>query len=311
MNTKRIPALACAAAVLLAGGCGDSSGPSDVVITERQAEDAGSMIASQVADLVNDFTVPDFDASPLAKAASLIPPSSRFDSDMLRRAWPRFLASDSCASFSDTTDTDSDGVPDDLIVRFDQPGCIEVGDSVTATLSGSFRITDPGANPGFDIAYSSILLRLDHVNGDYLSFGLNGTQGVGATTTTASANSNMSYTAGARVGTQTANVSLSQNWNAGYAAASGQVLRVNEPLPDGALTVTGSSTWRSNRDNFSFALSTPQPLQHLASCQQEPAIESGTVHALVSGNSGGAYVRVQFIGCGEEPIVTLVGRPAQ
>lgn len=313
MGVKRVLPIVCAAALGFASGCGsDSSGPSNVDISDQQAQEAGSLIGAQVADLASGFTLQDFGGSPFAKAASLLPPSSRFDRDMLQRAWPRFhFSGATCASFTDTTDTDADGVPDDLVVRFDQPGCIEVGDSITATLSGSFRITDPGVDPGFNIAYSTVRLRLDHVSGDYLAFGIDGTHGASATTANASANQNMTFSIGARSGTQTANLSLSQNWTAGFAAAAGSEVVVREPLPSGAITVAGSSTWTANRTSFAFAMSTTEPLQHDATCLQEPTLSSGEVRALVSGNQGGAFVRVQFTGCGEEPIVTLVGRPAR
>jgi hypothetical protein len=41
-----------------------------------------------------------------------------------------------------------------------------------------------------------------------------------------------------------------------------------------------------------------------------PTFTAGELHALDSGNTGGAFIRLLFTGCGVEPIVTLVDQPA-
>jgi hypothetical protein len=314
MQAKRafFPFLLAMIVMVLTPGCGDDQSPTNTQITAPEAQAAGEVLAGQAAELVDHFTLTSLGDLPFQKAVEIVPASSPFRRSL---AWQRLLRyaidADSCASFTDTTDTDGDGVPDDLIVRFDQPGCTESGDSVTAQLSGSFRITDPGTTPGFDIAYSNVRLHFQEVNGNYLDLRLNGTQGVTATETVASLHENVSYVFGARQGAQTLDMQVSQNWNAGFEAAEGQSIVVDSPLPDGALTLSGSSVWGSGSHNFAFTMSTQSPLEHLASCTLTPTFESGELRALVTGNQGGAFIRVLFIGCGVDPIIALIGQPAQ
>jgi len=216
---------------------------------------------------------------------------------------------DSCVSLSDTTDSDVDGVPDDLVVRFDGTGCTESNERGTVQLSGSLRITDPGVDPGFSVAYSNVRLHATETTGDFLDLLLNGTQTVTGSATSATLTENVSLGVTGREGLRTASAHLSKNWTASFDVAEGQSFVVNEPLPDGALTLNGGTTWQSGHENFAFTVTTHAPLQHQAACATPPTFTAGELHALVSGNAGGAFIRLLFTGCGVEPIVTLVGQP--
>jgi len=291
----------------LGAGCGDDGGPSDVVLTPGQAQLVGGGVADQATNLVEAFTLDGLGESPIEKAVARAPVEPR----LRRLLFVTLAAGEDCAVFSDTTDSDADGVPDDLVVTFSSPACTTFGDSGTAIASGSFRVTDPGLDPGFTIAYSNVRLRFESATSDdYLDFRLNGTQGVATTTTSADLHEFLDLTVAARAGTQVANVTLQDNWTASFTADTGGTYDVRAPLPDGSISITGSSAWSGSGINASLGVATLEPLTYQATCTNEPVFESGQLRALIIGNRGGAFVRVQFIGCGQEPIVTLVGQPS-
>lgn len=297
--------------VVFGAGCGggDSTAPpTDTPITDQQAQDAGAAIAGQLGDLTDAFTLESASDLPFRKAARVASSiqalrGNLFVSRLLRDG----LASDSCATLSDTTDTDGDGVPNDLLVSFDSPSCIRDSAGITASLSGSLRITDPGTTAGFNVQYTNVAFRLEAANGDYFQVGMSGTQGVAATTTTASLNENVTVTITTQSAGETASLTVAQNWQAGFTAAGGETFDADGVLPSGDLNVSGSSTWTSGANAFSFTMTTPTALAHDAACTEEPTLTAGVVRAAVVGNRGGAVVRVEFIGCGQDPVIQLVG----
>jgi hypothetical protein len=301
----------CGAAIALAGGCGDdpTPPPREGVLTESLAQEAGAAIAEQAAGLVEQFTLDSVTDVPLSKAASLLPERSRLRPVLAAGSLRlRALASEECAALSDTTDTDLDGVPDNLVVSFSSPACTTVTDSGTAYISGSFTITDPGTAAGFDVTYSNLRLHVENLVGDYLDMRLNGHEGIEATGGTASLGENLTLVLTAHEGDATLNATQSQNWTATYTATATEYAAAR-PLASGQLTLTGSTSWLLNGEAFSFSMSTEDPLVHDAECLERPTIVSGQLRALALGSQGGAFVRIQFTGCGLEPIITFVARP--
>jgi hypothetical protein len=286
----------------LALGCGDDP-TNPPVLTDQTAAAAGGAIAQQVVELTKEFTTASFDGLPFD---TIVTPGMRLRVPRLQdlRTWGQ-----DCAVRGDSTDSDGDGVPDDFTITWNADSCTVSGDSLTFRTSGSIRVTDPGMTAGFDLTYSNIQFRLDHVNGDYVQIGFNGTHGVSASTTTANLDENITLTLAVRDGGVMHSGSIAQNWNAGFTAATGQMFDVDGVLPDGAMTLNGSTTWTGNGETFAFSVVTATPLEHDADCTLEPDVIAGQLRALVSGNQGGAFIRVLFTGCGVEPIVTLIGQP--
>lgn len=314
VRRSRLLAVVVLGLAVFGPGCGSDSTapPADTLINDQQAQDAGSALADQLGDLTDAFTLQSSTDLPFRKAARVansIPAlrGNLFVAHLLRDA----LAGEGCATLSDTTDTDGDGVPDDLTVSFDSPACSTDSAGVTATFSGSFRITDPGTTAGFGVTYTNVAFRLEATNGDYFQVGMTGTQGVAATATTADLNENVTVTIITQGAGETATVAVAQNWQAGFDVATGQVFDANGVLPAGDLTVAGSTTWTAGPNAFTFGMTTPTPLAHDDGCTQEPTFNAGVVRAAVAGNRGGAFVRVEFIGCGQDPVVQLFGGPAQ
>ena len=286
----------------LALGCGDDN-PTSPPLTDSTAEAAGSAIAAQAVELTKEFTTASF-GLPID---AIVAPSMHL---RLSKLQDLRTTGEDCAVYGDSTDTDGDGVPDDYIVTFPADSCMATADSITLQLSGSIRVTDPGTAAGFNITYSNVRLRASHVNGDFLQVDFNGTHGVNATTTSATLNENVTMTIAAREGTVNHSASIGQNWNANFTCATGAMFDVDGVLPDGTLSLSGSSNWTADGQFFAFTVQTPTPLVHDADCTLDPDIIAGQLRALASGQQGGAFIRVQFVGCGVEPIVTLVGQPS-
>ena len=118
-------------------------------------------------------------------------------------------------------------------------------------------------------------------------------------------------TVAARDGAVTHSATIAQNWNANFTCATGSTFDLDGVLPDGALSLSGSSNWTGDGQSFFvFTVQTPTPLVHDADCTLDPDIVAGQLRALAAGQQGGAYIRVQFRGCGLQPIVTLIGQPS-
>src|SRR5262245_13258717 len=111
--------LAAVLGLVVWSGCGDDSTAPATTIDETQAQEIGGTIASQVGDLADGFTFTNPGDVPFQKAQRLLQGSSQFRDPILDSWLVRSHALDEmCATFSDTTDTDADGVPDDLTVSF-------------------------------------------------------------------------------------------------------------------------------------------------------------------------------------------------
>ena len=104
--------------------------------------------------------------------------------------------------------------------------------------------------------------------------------------------------------------SIAQNWNANFTCDTGSMFDLDGVLPDGSLSISGSSNWTGNGQAFAFTVQTTSPLVHDADCTLDPDIVAGQLRALAVGQQGGAFIQVQFRGCGLEPIVTLIGQPS-
>src|SRR5262249_5952499 len=155
---------------------------------------------------------------------------------------------------------------------------------------------------GFNVAFSNVRLRVTEITGDFFDVTVNGTQNVAATTTSATLNENMTVALAARNGSESVSGTLSQNWTAQFTCAQGQTFTPHADLPSGSLSVNGSSTWTGAQSNLAFTLSTASALVHNAACLADPRFDSGVIHAALAGTSGTIFIRIDFIGCGQDPV---------
>ena len=200
-------------------------------------------------------------------------------------------------------------MPDDFILTLLADSCTISIDSSTVQLSGSLRITDPGASAGFIISYTNLQIRASHPNGNLYQIGLNGSRIVTATTT-ASLHEDVLLTFTTRSGGIEHSGSISQNWLAIFTPATGATVDLDAPLPDGTLSLGGRGTWTENGQTVAFQVVTPTPLVRDADCASPRSIISGQLQTYAVGNQGAAYIYCQFIGCGVDPIITVSARPS-
>jgi len=299
--------IACTAGIAGFGlGCDDASGPALAPITEEQAQHAGQAISDQVEDLAHAFVLGSRREFVVQKATDVLGRGGYRMRVLAASGLGVDWAGDECISSTDSTDTDGDGVPDDLTVTFHCTGV----DSFfgTYTVSGSYRVTDPGTPAGFCVTYSNLRSQLDTFTGNYFDVQMNGSDRVTAAATTASLNEDLAIDVVERIGNVTNAFTVSQTWQASYAAAPGQFFSPVHPLPAGETTVSGSSTWKSGARSYAFTLSTAEPLTHEV-CLHPVQMTSGVVNALVVGE-GGTLVRIQYRECRLGPVFTLLRPPS-
>jgi hypothetical protein len=97
-----------------------------------------------------------------------------------------------------------------------------------------------------------------------------------------------------------ATIGLDLDW--GFTAADPGSLQLDQPLPDGSLSVSGSLHWHRSTENWDLTVTTVQPLVYDAGCATTPhRISAGQVNlaGTVAGQPG--TLVLEWSACGEEP----------
>jgi hypothetical protein len=84
-------------------------------------------------------------------------------------------------------------------------------------------------------------------------------------------------------------------------------LQINQPLPNGSVTVSGTVAWTRGTESFDLTITTTAPLHYSASCAASgQRFDDGELR--VSGTYGETpgYVRMVWRDCGEEPQIEFV-----
>lgn len=298
-RTTRTPLLALGMIGALAlAGCGDDTGPSKTEITEGEAFQAGTLISGQVELMVNSFTVEDI-ANPTFFAPS-----------QPGMAAPPMLSAGPCPATDDLTDTDGDGIPDDVTFTYSPVDC-SFGDAVSGVieLDGSIRVVDQSPTlVAFTGTMSDFSVNFEEQGGDFVNTTVNGTRGVTVSPSSASLNENLTLDLVASSGGQTLAARLTTNWNADF--NTGGTIAADQDLPSGTFTLDGTTTWLFNGESLAFSVDTHTPLAYDAACAAEQRFTSGELRALVEGNDEGAFVRITYTGCGIDPEVLLIAGTA-
>jgi hypothetical protein len=282
---RHILAAGALAAVLAA--CGDSTDPDNDPLPDNAATAVGLTVRDDVEASLDAFF-----------PARLLQPFSTGAAD------------DPCVTPSSPADGDGDGVPDDANYTFTAPPCRYTGvRGFTLDVVGQLRIADPvPATAGFgaNIALTALRFSLsaeaeDDEDDDY-SVIRNGIMTLTGTT------------AGLELATdlqvQRSFSGLSDGhavhlWTVGFDPET--TLQINQPLPNGSVTVSGSVGWARGNENFDLTITTATPLHYDASCDEAgQRFDDGELR--VSGTFGETpgYVRIVWDACGSDPGIEFV-----
>jgi hypothetical protein len=212
-----------------------------------------------------------------------------------------------CITFAPTNpvDEDSDGIPDTVSMTA-AANCTFTQDSLTFSISGGLTEGDPTpATPDADYMAAANNLVISLSSGaNSASIGLNGGATVTETTGSLSQSNQMTLSL-ASTGTDTVNATYAQNWMAAF-SYSGSELLGNGSLPQGTITLTGTTNYTGNGKSFALAISTPTALTYDPTCGTASQLTAGVLQASFNGAKGSAYVTITWSGC-QDPTVNFVG----
>jgi hypothetical protein len=201
-------------------------------------------------------------------------------------------------------DTDGDGIPDTVTMTA-AANCQFTQDSLTFSLGGSLIEGDPTPtvpDADYTATVNNLVIGFSG-NGDSATIGLDGTATVTETSGSLTQNNNLTLTL-VSSGTDTVNATYAQNWTATF-AFSGSTLLGSGQLPNGTLTITGTTNYSGNGKSYALAISTPTPLTIDPSCSTGSQVTAGVVQATFSGTNGADFVTLTWTGC-QAPAVAFV-----
>jgi hypothetical protein len=278
------PILAAGALALTLSACGDSSAPDDDPLPDNAATAVGLTVRDNVEASLDAFF-----------PARLLQPFSTGPAD------------DPCVTPSSSAETDGDGVPDDATYTFTAPPCryTEVR-GFSLDVVGQLRIVDPDpVTPGFGANLSLTGLRFSLTAEDTdenYSVIRNGTMTLTGSPASLELATDLQVQ---RSFTGLSDASAEHVWTVGFEPETS--LQINEPLPNGSVTVSGTVGWSRDEESFDLTITTATPLHYDASCAAiGQRFDDGELR--VSGTFGETpgYVRIVWGDCGDDPGIEFV-----
>lgn len=207
----------------------------------------------------------------------------------------------------DTTDADDDGFPGNATYKVD---CTTV-DSVSNDTSETHitvNIADVSGIWGFNVSVNAALDARGPDGKEHIS--LVESEFFKVTTTRDDDNVNVDISlTGTPTGSPTTGTGVHYNWNSNFTPAEGEVLGAEAP-PDGQLQFTGGfyvTDLADPRLNFSFGISTTDPLSYDSACGDWPPFTAGTVTGHLNGAAADVGFTLGYAGCGVAPTVDAHG----
>jgi hypothetical protein len=276
--------LAAGAVVVALAACGDSTDPDDDPLPDNAATAVGVTVRDNVEASLDAFF-----------PARLLQPFSTGPAD------------DPCVTPSSSAETDGDGVPDDATYTFTAPPCRYPGvRGFSLDVVGQLRIVDPvPATPGFGADITLIGLRFslssDDTDQNY-SVIRNGTMTLTGSTSGLELATDLQVQ---RTFTGLSDAHAEHVWTVGFEPETS--LQINQPLPNGSVTVSGMVGWTRSNESFDLTITTVTPLHYNASCEADgQRFDEGELR--VSGTFGETpgYVRIAWGNCGDDPEIGFV-----
>ena len=213
-----------------------------------------------------------------------------------------------CVAPSSSTDNDGDGIPDDATWIFTAPPCRFTGyRGGTLDLVGQLRIQDPTPDAaGFGYDASLVAVRATFTppgdTPDIYSVTRNGTRSLTGAVAGLQLAADLQVI---RTFTGLADANVDERWTVSFTPET--PLQINQPLPSGTLDLTGTLGWIRGAETIDLAVSTPVPIHYNAACTGDPRrFDAGELHAAGTFEGFAGYVRVRWVGCGQDPEIGFV-----
>jgi hypothetical protein len=221
-----------------------------------------------------------------------------------------FPAIAGCPTVSNTTDDDGDGIPDDATYTFANPPCLWPNfHTGSLAVSGTVRIQDSSQTT--DSAYALTFTNLTWIFADTSADSLTYTAVRNGKRSRAGSDSAITLAVTDTVKrtrpqiTAIATISKDLLWN--FVATTPGDIEVDQPLPEGIITVTGTFHWKRSTEDWTLTVATPTPLVYDPTCTTTAQrITSGqvTLTGTISGTAG--TLRITWSECGTLPTRTFI-----
>jgi hypothetical protein len=290
---------------LAACSSSDSNAPGGAApLTQADAQAIGEEMQTEVAGLsdgasLNNFLTPSFSAPPGAVRAF----HGAFHGPVFFT--PR---SAGCPALSENppTDTDGDGVPDNLTLTFDPATCTftRPGGHASLELSGAITVSDPSTvGKGLRLAFATFQQKFTIEDSIFFQRSVDG---VWQLTSDSSGFAATDSTTVLNTSSQRPSSELAKAWQVTFGADSGSTFGPCLRLPSGDFIINGTTTRTHDTVTRSFSVTTVAPLHRDVTCDAESKIVSGELDVIHTDSAGTATVHITYNGCGQDPTIALV-----
>ncbi len=276
--------LAAVALAVAFAACGDSTDPDDDPLPDNAATAVGLTVRDNVEASLDAF----------------------FPSRLLQ-PFSTGPAVDPCVTPSSSAETDGDGVPDDASYTFTAPPCRYTGvRGFTLDVVGQLRIVDPAPeSPGFGANISLTALRFslsaDDTDQNYSVV----RNGIVTLTGDPAGLELASELQVQRSFTGLSDALVEHDWTVGFDPEN--TLQINQPLPNGSVTVAGTVGWSRAAESFDLTITTATPLHYDASCAATgQRFDDGELRVTGTFGETPGYVRIVWRDCGDDPGIEFV-----
>jgi len=280
-HRRRLPVTVFVLAALVAA-CGDSGGPDTGPLPNDATSAVGLTVRDEVEASVDALAVPS-QLAPYGAAAACVDPS-------------------------DPADTDGDGIPNDAEYIFTAPPCrFDDIRGTTLDLVGRLQVQDPdpgagGAGFGYNATLVNLRSTFTGKDADHsYAATRNGTRVLTGTTAGLHLVTDLQLL---RTFSGLSDAAVDVQWDVVFDPDA--PLHINQPVPSGALAVTGTINWTRGNESFELAVTTPTPIHFDASCDQAQRFDAGELQAAGDFGDVTGYVRVRWGDCGKEPSIDFV-----
>ena len=284
----------------LAACGGDSNSPTSDSITADDAESVGYAVMANLYS--SAYGMMDYEFSlfgPLFTARG--PAAASFRSDIAK------FSPTSCPSYEPDPfpDADEDGVPDNTVFSFDSATCDTETESGITNYFGSVRVSDPGANAGYDLDINGLGITLTPADPQQPTEGIrwDGFRSLSGNASAVSLDEGFAFRF---LQDNETVLRMATQWDVAFLADVPGSIAFGEVLPAGDLDVDGALTVEGQGQRFILVVNTLDPLAWDPLCED---FVDGTFRVFAQGREGEGVIQVSFNACGVAPTIVFLSNP--